>query len=217
MRLGWLLLFILFAGIAFCQQPAKLPDNFDYGKVESNVYKNQYFGFELPVSATWYIRTKEEMEEGKLRGQKMIEEGNKELAPVIKASEVRNASLLGIFRYRPDTVTGQFNYSLAIAAENLRNIPAISSGAIYLENVQKLMKQSNLSFKVISKGGVQEMGGKKFDLIKVDMTIQGITVHQIYYVAIIKEFATCVIISFVNEQQEKELAGILQGLRFAKN
>lgn len=210
-------LFLILTGlIAGAQQPG-MPDDFDYGKVEDTVYKNQYFGFTLPVPATWYNRTKEEMKQGMERGLKRIGEGNKELEPAIKVSQVRTAPLLGVFRYRPDSAVGQFNYSFALVAENLTSITGINSGSAYLGYVEKAMKQSNLSIRIIESKGEQEFGGKKFDLMKIDMTMQGITVHQVYYVAIIRNFATAIIITFINEQQEKELAGILKELRFVNN
>jgi hypothetical protein len=199
--------------LAACRQPG-IPDDFDYGKVENNIYKNNYFKFEMPVPAAWVLQTKEQMNESRERGQKILEEGNKKLAPALKASEINNAMLLSISRYKSDSVTGKFNHSMTIVAENVSRVPGIKSGSDYLENARKLMKQANLPYETSNTHHLK-LDNREFDIMTVTTTTtQGLGLEVMYYTTVIKKFALCIIITYTNNQQEQELKDILQGLRF---
>ena len=59
--------------IAGCKQT---PKNFDYGKIENGVYRNNYFDFEIPVPANWAVQNREQVQELQKTGEELIDAGN---------------------------------------------------------------------------------------------------------------------------------------------
>ena len=206
-------LIILVILVSACRQKTRIPDNFDYGKVENGVYTNRYFNFELPVPKNWDIQNKQQMEELTKLGREVIGEKNKELASQLKASEVNSASLLTVFKNPVDSVTGEFNPSFSLAAENLARFPNLSTGQKYLEQTKTLMKKSGLtySFGEIRK---EKLGNREFERMDVVMTVRGVDVHQSYYVTIDKQFALCVVLSAVDDEQKESLKEIVGRIKF---
>lgn len=206
---------LLLVALVSCKQSARIPDDFDYGKVENNVYSNDYFGFKIPLPADWALQSKEEMERLRQQGRAMIEQSNKDMAKTLKASEVNSAMLLSIFRHKPDSVTGEFNHSMTVLAENISKVPGIKTAVDYLENTKKLIVQSRMPYKT-SDIHRQKVGGRDFDVMTVTMTMQGIDIEQLYYTTVIGDFALGMIISYTNSQQEEELKKIVNGISFNK-
>ncbi|MET0393338.1 MAG: hypothetical protein ABW019_09365 [Chitinophagaceae bacterium] len=204
---------LLLTGIVACKDSARIPDDFDYGKVENQVYRNQYFGFEIPLPSDWALQSREEMEKLRQKGRAMIERSNKDMAGTLKASEINSAMLLSIFRYKPDSVTGEFNHSLTVLAENISKIPGIKTATDYLENTQKLITQSRMPYQT---SGIhhQKVGGRDFDIMTITMNLQGLSIEQLYYVTVIRDFVVGMIISYGNGRQEQELKDIVSGIRF---
>lgn len=206
-------LFILLVAVTACRQKAGIPENFDYGKVENNVYRNEYFRFELPIPSTWAVQNKEEMNRIRQEGQKVIEKNSdKKFAARIKASEINSAMLLTVFKNKVDSFIGEFNPSVSVLAENTA-VSGIRSGSDYLEHVQKLMKESAMSFD-FSGLRKQRIGNREFDVMTVIVSTHGKEVKQLYSAVVDRGFALGIIISYINGEQEQELKDILKGLHF---
>ena len=208
--IGLLFLFV----VAACKQSPKIPENFDYGKIENGVYSNSYFNFEIPVPGKWVVQSKEQVEQIKKAGQDLIAEKNKDIASMVKASEVRSAILLTAFKNRADTFTGQFNSSFMILSENLGSISGIKTGKDYLQHAKNLMQQSGMSYQFPSGFYSEKVGNREFDVMDVVMTVKETEVQQSYYSVIDKKFALNIIISFIGDEQKKELINIINNIRF---
>jgi hypothetical protein len=207
-----LLVILLFVG---CKQSAKIPDDFDYGKIESGIYKNNYFDFELPVPANWSVQNKEQVEQIKKLSEDMIGEKNKDLASQLKASEINYASLLTVFKYALDSaVAGEFNPSFALVAENLKNAPTIKSGKDYLVQAQTLMRQSGLTYSFEPGFSSERLGNKDFDRMNVVMTVRGVDVQQSYYAILDKRFALAIVVSYGNDEQKQALKEVVSKIKF---
>jgi hypothetical protein len=207
-------LLLLLTILVSCKQTPKIPTDFDYGKTENNIYANKYFDFELPVPPTWVIQDKDQVKQLNQEGQKMLAEKNKTLADQIKASEVSSATLLVVFRNKTDTITGEFNHSFTVIAENLRGITSVKKGEDYLKQAKMLMQKSNMEYRFPNEMYTAKLGNHEFDAMDVIMTIQGIDVHQTYYATIEKGFALSAIASYGTDEQKKEIADVLNGFRF---
>ena len=208
-------MFFLFAIILTgCNDSNKIPENFDYGKVENGIYKNSFFDFELPIPADWNVQSKEQMEQIGEEGRKIISEHNKELAEKIKASEVTSATLLSVFKYRDDTITGQFNPSFGIIAENLGR-SGVRTAKGYLEQAKALMERSGITYHFAPEFTTQRLGNKDFTLMELTARYKGdIDVDQLYYCCVEKKFAISLIASFGNDEQKGEPLKILSNIHF---
>jgi hypothetical protein len=212
MRLLTCLLFVvLFAG---CKQSSKIPDDFDYGKIENGVYKNAYFNYELPIPADWSVQNKEQVEQLKQLSQKMIGEKNKDLASQLKASEINYASLVTVFRHPVDSATGEFNPSFAMVAENIGKMPSIKNGEDYLRQAQKLMRESGLTYSFEPGFTSEKVGNRQFDRMNVIMTIRGMDIQQSYYATVDKKFALAIVLSYGNDEQKKMVEEAMSKLKF---
>ena len=49
-------LFILTVLLSCSDQNKKLPDNFDFGKIENGSYKNDYFDMEVLFNPNWIVQ-----------------------------------------------------------------------------------------------------------------------------------------------------------------
>ena len=209
-------LFFLFAIILFsCNDSRKIPENFDYGKVENGIYKNNFFDFELPIPGNWNVQSKEQMDKINEEGRNIIGEHNKELSEQIKASEVNSATLLSVFKYRDDTITGQFNPSFGMVAENLGRFSGMNTGKDYLEKAKALMEKSGITYHFAPELTTEKLGNKDFTLMALTGRYKGdIDVNQLYYCCVEKRFAISLIVSYGDDEQKGELLKILSNIHF---
>ena len=209
-------LFFLFAIILVsCNNSNKIPENFDYGKVENGIYQNSFFDLELPIPANWNVESREQMDKIGEEGRKIIGEHNKQLSEKIKADEVNSATLLSVFKFKEDSVTGQYNPSFGMIAENLGRSSGIRTSKGYLEKVKSLMQQSGIPYHFAPDITTEKLGNKEFSLLSLTATYKSnIDVDQLYYCCIENGFALSVIASYGNDDQRKELINILSHIQF---
>jgi hypothetical protein len=189
--------------------------NFDYGKVENNKYINAYFNFEMPVPSNWFIQSKEATKNMMETGKKMVAGDDENLQAVFDASEINSAFLLTVFKYEQGAAV-EFNPSISIIAENLKNYSGIKSGADYLFHTSRILAQSQVKYEHIDKEFVKEViNGTDFYTMHAEMNFMGQNIKQIYYSAIIKGFSFDVIISYADEDQKNELLSLINAMKFS--
>ncbi|HVT86429.1 MAG TPA: hypothetical protein VHD35_14595 [Chitinophagaceae bacterium] len=211
----WLVPVALIFLAAACKDSNKIPENFDYGKVENGIYKNNFFGFELPIPADWIVQNSEQIKQISEEGQKIMSEHNPELGEKIKASDVRSATLLSVFRYKDDSVVGQYNPSFGIAVENLGSNSLIKTPEAYLNQVKTLMQGSGIPYKFLTGFVPLKIGNKDFTVMELTAVYKGnAVVGQMYYCTIDKGFAISVVTSFGTDEQREQLRHIISDLRF---
>ncbi len=211
----WLASIFLFLILAACKESTKIPENFDYGKVENGIYKNNFFGFELPIPAEWAVQDTEQMKKISEEGQQIISEHNKELGEKIKASDVSSAMLLSVFRYKDDSVVVRFNPSFGIAVENLGTHSAIKTPEAYLQQAKSLMLKSGITYKFPTDFVSLKLGNKDFTAMELTAVYKGdVEVGQMYYCTLDKGFAISIVISFGTDEQREQLRHIISNIRF---
>ena len=188
-----------------------LPDDFNYGEINDNVYTNKYFDVNVPLSPEWYIVPEDELE---ARNKKGVEGENFKLKETIQASEVRSAHLLHLYEYKVGTNV-PFNPSLMIIAENLEEYPGITSPVAYLENTSNLLMQSGLNQNIVRIGDTREVNGKIFTVMVVDTKLNsGVIGRQEYLTRLDKGFAVNFIISYGDDAQKAALDKMLNGVKY---
>jgi len=211
MRLS-IFIFLMITAAA-CQHSSKIPDNFDYGKMENGVYTNNYFDFEIPVPDKWTVQTKEQVQQLRKQGEDSAYGDNAELKTKIKAADIQTAILLTVFKNKTDSAINGFNYSFIILAENLDN-SGEKEGKDYLAHAKEIMKQSNVSYQFSPEFYSEKIGNKKFDGMDVSLIANADNVQQSYYSRIDRNFALSFIISYASNEQKTELKNIINKIRF---
>lgn len=206
----WILLLALLSG---CKQSPKVPENFDYGKIENGVYSNNYFDFEIPVPDKWVVQNQEQVKQLQKQGEDLIAGNNKELAAKVKAANVGTAILLTVFKNKTDSNINEFNSSFIILAENLGN-SGVKKAEDYLVHAKAIMQQSSISYQFSPDFFSERIGNKEFEGMNTAMNSNGVTVQQVYYSMIDKNFAVSMIISFARDEQKRELKDIINKIKF---
>ncbi len=198
-----------------CSQGQKSKD-FDYGKIEDNVYSNAFFNFKIDIPTTWSIQNKEQINNLIEKGKKIVAGDNENLKKVLEASEINSAYLLTIFKHELGSPV-DYNPSLMIIAENLKLSPGIKTGGDYLFHTRKILQQTTINYHTIDDDFKQvDLNNQEFYQMNAHATLGGIALTQRYYSTIKNGFSINVVISFANDEQRAELEEILKSLAFSK-
>jgi hypothetical protein len=201
--------------IASCKQSREIPQDFDYGKVENNVYKNGYFNFELQIPENWVVQSKEQQEKVKNAGREIISKNDKSINEKIKAEEITTATLLMVFKFPIDSVAGEFNSSFMMQAQNIKGVRGVENGEDVLDEIKKELLRVNSGFKIAPDYSKEKIGSHDFYVMKVLNTYGGIEdITQMFYVTIDRGFALSAILSYVGEEQGTVVKSMLHNIKF---
>lgn len=206
-------LFILLTITAGFGQSDKPAESFDYGNIEKNVYRNDYFGLNITFDTTWFVKDKKQKKEMREAGKKLITGDDKVMKAVIKASEVNVANIFTIFKYEHGAPV-DFNPSFAAVAENIKKSPGIKNGKDYLFHVRKFLKLSQLKHTFEKEIYQRKIGSKKFWVLETNINYLGQVIKQEYIYKIFKRFTLSFIMAYNSEEQKKELYQLLKDIEF---
>jgi len=187
---------------------------FDFGSVENNTYTNSYFNFKMSLPTDWTLQSHEETEDIMKEGRKLVAGDDKNLESAIKAAEINTAHLLVIYQYEMGAAV-DYNPSLMLIAENLKNAPGIKTGADYLFHARKLLSQSQIQYDHLDEKFEQiDINGMIFYLMNTNINYLGYDIKQKYYSTIYKDFSLNMIISYVYDEQKTELEQSINSMMF---
>ena len=190
------------------------PENFDYGKVENNKYSNSFFEFSMDLPADWIVQTKEQTENLAKMGQELVAGDDKNIKAALKASEINSANLLAVFKYEVGAAV-EYNPNFMLVAENLKNAPGIKTGSDYLFQSRKILKQSQVQYEHIDETFEKVIiNNNEFYLMNAHLNYMGLSIKQVYYSTILNGFCLSAIISFIDDEQRKDLELILKSMEF---
>jgi hypothetical protein len=212
MRIHYLLIVVLALKSINCISQDTLVE-FDYGRVENNKYVNSYFGLEMTLPENWIVQSKEQLANIVKTGQNMMAGDDENLKVIIKASEVNTANLLAVSQF-PKGAAVEYNPSIMIVAENVKNAPGIITGSDYLFHARRLIMQSQFKYDFVDEQFEKEIiSGIDFYLMNTGVKYLGLDIKQVYYAAIIKGFSFNIIITFNNDNQKDEILKSIKSLK----
>jgi hypothetical protein len=187
---------------------------FDYGKVENSIYRNSFFDFEMTLPTDWFVQDKEVVDKISDKGKDMISGDNAQMKSVLDASDVRTANLLTVYQFELGSNV-DFNPSVIVISENVKQLPSIRSGSDYLFASQQLLAQSQVKYDEIDEDfEKQKIYGIDFYTMNASITYKNQKIRQVFYSRVTKGFAFNVIISYVTKEQKKQLLAILSTMKF---
>ena len=188
--------------------------NFDFGRIEDNIYTNAFFNMKMTLPTDWVVQSEQETEEVMEEGRKLIAGNDKNLESVIKASEVNTANLFMIYEYELGSAV-DYNPSLLLIAENLRNAPGIRTGADYLFHARKFLAHAEVQYDHIDEEfGEVDISGVPFHLMNTNINYLGNDIKQRYYSTVLHGFSLNMIITYVDDEQRAELEKSINSLTF---
>jgi len=192
------------------------PENFDYGSVTDNIYSNKYFNCTIKLPNDWIVQSKAQTERIADLGKDLVAGDDKKMKAVIKASDVNTANLLAVFQHEVGAAV-EYNPSIMIVAENIKNAPGIKSGSDYLYQSRRLLKQSQFQYDYLSEDFKSEsINGTEFYKMDAYLNYMGLEIKQIYYSTITMGFSFNMIISYVNDEQKNILFESINSMKFEK-
>ena len=180
------------------------------GGLAGGEYTNRYFGFAFPVPKGWTVAPQEAVKETTRSGREMLaESADKRLKAALEEAEKKTHTLLLISEH-PLEATVAFNANIIVAAESVRRVRRMKTGADYLNQMRTVMKLANTGS--TSRGAPKEMqlGGRTFYR---EQYVTG-TVEQAYYVSILDGYAVAFIVSAENKDDLSRVEVALKDLRF---
>jgi hypothetical protein len=206
------IIFLLISTSLFfgCINKKNLPENFDYGHIENNTYFNEYFKLEMPFEPDWDVQNKEQMEQIAQMGNDYAVGGNDSLKKVFEASQVNVAQLLLIFKH-PVGSTMDFNPSMLINAENLRQFQNVRTPKGYISEAKKFLASTAINYEYRRDEYEIELGGKTFMCLEIENLDYNI--KQDYFVTLRKGFALAIIVSYDNEVDKGTLYSNLKNIK----
>jgi hypothetical protein len=212
----YLLIIILLTSLLIgCNSPVKTKD-FDYGRVENMKYSNSYFDFEMTLPDNWVVQSKEQIKKINKIGMDVVAGDDENMKFAMNASLINTANLLSASEYEYGAPV-DFNPSIDIVVENIKNYPGLKTGSDYLYQMKKLLENSHLKQDYIDKEfGKEVIGGIEFFKMNAEMNYMQQNIKQIYYSAIVNRFSFTIVIIFINDQQKSELLGSINSIKFKK-
>jgi hypothetical protein len=204
---------VLLLSLVFGFQSNASDDAFDYGKVEKGKFKNSFFGFEMKVHADWHPLTKEQSDALMKTSIDVISQGSEVLGMALKATEVNYAQLLTVFRHEMGSPV-EFNPSIVLMVENLRQAPGGKAGADYLYHTKRGLEATPFSYS-FPKSSPESVSfaGMNFDAMTAYLNAANKVIQQDYYCTVTKGFALCFVLSYLDEEQGASLYEMFRSLK----
>jgi hypothetical protein len=188
---------------------------FDFGRFQKNIYSNSFFNLTMTVPDGWILQSRETTEDLVKEGRKLVAGEDKNLESAIESAEINTAHLFVIYQYEIGAAV-DYNPSLTLVAENLKNVPGVKTGADYLFHVRRLLSQAQLKYDHIDKEFRQvDINGMTFFQMNANIHYLGYDIKQKYYTTLLKGFSLSMIISYVDGEQESILEESIDSMTFA--
>jgi hypothetical protein len=193
-------------------QGAGLESHPDNGKVTEGVYRNEFFGFTYKLPLDWTIHGEETEKVLMESGKQLIAGDDDTKKKLLDLASQRTFHLLTAFEF-PLGTPGKPNRSIQLIAENVSFAPGIRTGKDYILNLRQTMAQGQLKIEYPGEPTEETIGGVGF--YRQDMTIEisTVTVYEIVYCTILKEYAITYILVARSKQGVEEVANSIASFR----
>ena len=166
------------------------------------------------VPNNWIIQSQEQMKMLEDRGRDVIAGDNKNMKALLRASEINTANLISVFQYEVGSQV-DFNPNFILIAENCKAFPGIKNGGDYLFQARKLMKQSQMKYEFMDEDFKKvTINAQEYYVMNTNLNYGTSQIKQMYYSIIKNGFSLVAIITFVNDDQKKDLEKIINSIDF---
>ncbi len=204
----------LFVG---CGPSNKIAKDFDYGKIEGRVYKNDFFNFEITAPEGWHVEGAEKIAELADEGLDAYGNNKKDMEKLKETAKMTTANLWMCSKYdMNDIPDGEYNPCVIIVAEKLpasaKSLTAEKYLGISKTQTQKIVPAA--MFKPITK---ETISGKEFAVQKNSQPIPnvpGFEIQQESRACIINNHVLLIGINYIEDAERPELQKILDTVKF---
>ncbi len=196
---------LLVLGLAGCGkgEPEALTHATDDG-----LHTNDYFGLSVQKPETWYAQDFEEMMAMLQMGARAMSGEDENMRTMIEDALDKTLPLFAFYEAPPGTPS-PFNANIQGIAENIGDYPGIESGCGYLANTMNLMEQSAIQVGASGECTTQTIAGTTMSTQPLRMQMGSMSIRQRYYTCLNGEHAVGFIMTWVDEDQKRQLERIL--------
>ncbi len=195
-----------------CKKATNVPLSFDYGSIKDGVYDNTFFKFKFPVNTNWYVLNNEEANQLYEVGNDVAAGDKEALKKTLEASAINMAKLFSAFKYKPGANT-DFNPSLLVNAENLKDAPEVDTPEKYLIEAKKILNETAMDIEYVEEKHKVKIGSQNFEFIKLKNKGYGYDITQDYYVTVKRGFAISFIMSYTTEADKETVYKMFDKLK----
>ncbi len=194
-------------------EPDAKGEAFDYGQVEGQTYRNKFFGMTMQLPKGWQVQNEEQKRAIMEGGRELVAGNDANMKALIRASEVKTASLLMMFQHEKGAPV-DFNPSFTLVAENIATAPGIKSGNDYLFHARKMMERGQIKYSFGKEVYNKTIGNRDFAVMETSLDFNGLLVKQHYYFTIINQFSFFFIGAFMDDAQLQDLEKVVNSMQF---
>lgn len=200
--------------LASCANKNNAP-KFDYGKVEKDIYFNDFFNLQMNLPSKWEISSQSDIKAVQEQGKKILSTNNSNFEKQI--TEVEAACILNITKYKIGSLV-DFNPTLTIQTSNLKRYPQILNGKDMLIEIKKTLDQSQIKYSDIDENFAKTLiGGREFYQMNTIMNSGKIRIEQSVFSTIINDWSFIIVISYSNKDDQSVLLDAIKSMTFQKN
>ena len=184
------------------------------GRLEGSTYSNDFFGVSFTIPKDWVTQDLAAKQAIVDRGREIVHEGaNEKKKAALDAAMNRTYFLLSASKYEQNAPSPDFNALLMCVAERVPTA-VIKTESDYITVAMRTLQGSSAKATVEGPVRYVQIGGAKFGLANVRMTIGGMSAMQRYYVRLMKGHAFVFIYTYVDEQDEMILDEFFKSVKF---
>jgi hypothetical protein len=201
-----LTLAVVGVGTVGCKEQA--PPETPAGALEGSTYRNEYLGLTIVFPEDWIVQGEETNQRRRQIGVKMLAGDDSGAQAAIEAGQERTIPLFTVTQH-PVGAPVPHNPSLSGTAESVAHAPGIRDGGDYLYHARRLLENAPIKPSFPRDVYTETVGGAEFHVLPFDVPLQGLTVHQEYYVTLRRGHAIVLALSFASEEERSALRAIL--------
>ena len=193
------------------EQKKDLPENFDFGTTENGHYSNDYFDLDIFFNPEWVVQDQQEMDQ-LMEASSDLMGGTEEFKSQMKASLVKSANLLTIFKH--DLSEGaESNPSFIAMVENISTLSGIKTGEEYIKGVINSLKQTQLEYDLDAPIKKEQLGSYDFYSVETTLHYGEKEIHQKYFCGMSHGFSLSLIGSWTTAEERQEIEEIFKRIK----
>ena len=207
---------ILLAALTLTACKVGIPENFDLGKVENNVYTNTFFNMTMDVPEGWVVQEQEAFDKLMDSGRKDFVGDDKQLNAATKIGEFKTANMLMASKFPLDSIVLE-NPNILMLVENLTVNPTVKTGKDYLKASKDILNKGTVNIKNISETFEKvTINGNDFYTMDVLLSNGFMDINQRYYTIVKNRFCIVTVITYIREETGNDLEKYIESIKFGK-
>ena len=166
--------------------------------LESNVYKNHFFNFQMQVPQGWTIGNKQDFDEAMAAGS-----SGKNLKLTKEAEKISHLLLLA--SETPAGTPAESNPAIVLMAVDLAGEPAIQNAKDYETLVIKSLTEKDKTYKQVNDPFLVKLGTKEFYRVDLKVDVLGRIMHEAFFATLEKRYALILTVTADSEADANKI------------